>query len=69
MIDDGELITYMQQQEHTSRVFPLRVAETRRLLTLPNNNLPTFSDEINPRYWFQPSDFVSATTASSVGED
>lgn len=69
MIDDGELITYMQQQEHTSRAFPLRVVGTRRLLALPNDNLPAFSDEKNPRYWFQPSDFVSATTSSSAGVD
>jgi hypothetical protein len=69
MIDDGELIAYMQQQEHTSRAFPLRGAEARRLLVLPNHNLPAFSDEKNPRYWFQPRDFFSAPMDSAVTGD
>lgn len=69
MIDDGELIAYMQQQVHTSSVFPLHGTEAKRLLVLPNHNLPVFSDEKNPRYWFQPSDFFSATTGSSASGD
>jgi len=69
MIDDGELIAYMQQQEHTSRAFPLRGTEEKRLLVLPNHNLPAFSDEKNPRYWFQPSEFFSATAVSSASGD
>lgn len=57
MIDDGELIAYMKQQEHTNSAFPLRSAGVKRILTIPNHNLPAFSDEKNPRYWFQPNDF------------
>ena len=57
MIDDGELIAYMQEQEHTRHAFPLYGAEAKRFLTLPNSNLPASSDEKNPRYWFQVSDF------------
>lgn len=66
MIDDGELITYMHQQEHTNRAFPLRGNESTRLLVLPNHNLPAFSDEKNPRYWFQPSDFLPATDSIAI---
>lgn len=60
MIDDGELIEYIQQHKYTSRAFPLQGAEDLRLLVIPNNNLPVFSDDKNLRYWFQPSDFVAA---------
>ncbi len=69
MIDDGELIAYMQQQVHTSSVFPLHGTEAKLLLVLPNHNIPAFSDEKNPRYWFQPSDFLSVTTDSSATGD
>lgn len=65
MIDDGELIAYMQQQEHTKRAFPLRDSGERRFLVLPNENLPDFSDEKNTRYWFQPSDFLTTTDSSA----
>lgn len=58
MIDDGELLTYMREQEHTRRAFPLHENRNARFLTIPNHNLPYFSDEKNPRYWFQPEDFV-----------
>lgn len=68
MIDDGEFIAYMQQHEHTSRAFPLRRAETKRILEIPNNYLPDFSDEKNTRYWFQPSDF-SVTTDLATTDD
>lgn len=60
MIDDGELLAYMQQQEHTRHAFPLAGSGSKRLLKLPNANLPDFSDEKNTRYWFQPNDFVPA---------
>lgn len=68
MIDDGELIAYMQQQEHTSHAFPLRGDKEKRLLILPNHNLPAFADEKNPRYWFQPSDFYATTDFSSSSD-
>lgn len=68
MIDDGEFIAYMQQQEHTSRAFPLRRAETKRILEIPNNYLPDFSNEKNTRYWFQPSDFSVATDFPATGD-
>jgi len=57
MIDDGELIAYMQEQEHTRHAFPLDGVEAKRFLTLPNSNLPASSGEKNSRYWFQPNDF------------
>lgn len=66
MIDDGELIAYMQEQEHTRHAFPLFGTEGKRFLALPNANLPSSSDEKNPRYWFQSSDFFSATDSSAV---
>jgi hypothetical protein len=69
MIDDGEFIAYMQQQEHTRYAFPLGGAVGKRFLALPNANLPDFSDEKNARYWFQPSDFFSPTTDSSATAD
>lgn len=64
MIDDGELLAHMQQHEHTSRAFPLRASEAKRILVIPNHYLPDFSNEENTRYWFQASDFVSATDGS-----
>ncbi|WP_331350970.1 hypothetical protein [Cellvibrio sp. UBA7671] len=69
MIDDGELIAYMQEQEHTRHAFPLSGAEPKRFLTLPNSNLPALSDEKNPRYWFQSSDFVVQDSASSPAQN
>lgn len=57
MIDDGDLLAYMQQQEHTLHAFPLLRLAKKRLLMIPNHNLPDFSDEKNSRYWFQPDDF------------
>lgn len=60
MIDGGELIAYMQQQEHTRHAFPLNGSGNKRFLSLANANLPDFSDEKNTRYWFQPSDFEPA---------
>lgn len=58
MIDGGEILAYMQQQEHTRHAFPLQRLDEKRLLIIPNLDLPDASDEKNSRYWFQPSDFV-----------
>lgn len=66
MIDDGDLLVYMQEQEHTRYAFPLSSTRPQRFLALPNVNLPALSDEKNPRYWFQASDFFSA--AGSVAD-
>ncbi|WP_053094191.1 ABC transporter substrate-binding protein [Cellvibrio sp. pealriver] len=60
MIDDGELLAYMQQHEHTRRAFPLQATVVKRLLVVPNHYLPDFADEKNARYWFQPGDFSLA---------
>lgn len=57
MIDDGELLEYMKEHEHTSIAFPLN-SSSKRMLVIPNNYLPDFSNENDPRYWFQPTDFV-----------
>lgn len=57
MIDDGEFIAFMQKHPHTQLAFPLSKVAYKRLFLLPNNSLPLFTDEKNPRYWFQPSDF------------
>lgn len=65
MIDDGDLLAYMQQQEHTRYAFPLRGLDKKRLLIIPNPNLPDASDEKNSRYWFQSGDFLALDSASS----
>ncbi len=57
MIDDGELLSHMQQHVHTKRAFPLASSKLRRLITLKNNDFPHAQDSTNPRYWFQPQDF------------
>ena len=57
MIDDGELLEYMEQHMHTRHAFPLKGGTPKHLLVLPNHYLPEFSNETNPRYWFQPTDF------------
>lgn len=63
MIDDGELITYMREQEHTRRAFPLHENRSTRFLMIPNHNLPDYSDEKNPRYWVLPGDFTPIADA------
>ncbi|HEY0891615.1 MAG TPA: hypothetical protein VGE32_01085 [Cellvibrio sp.] len=65
MIDDGDLLAYMQEQEHTRYAFPLRGLDKKRLLIIPNPNLPDASDEKNSRYWFQSGDFLALDSASS----
>lgn len=57
MIDDGDLLSYIQQQEHTRHAFSQTKIAERHFLMIPNHNLPDFSDEKNSRYWFQPDDF------------
>ncbi|WP_062062407.1 transporter substrate-binding domain-containing protein [Cellvibrio sp. OA-2007] len=57
MIDEGELLAYMKLHEHTRGAFPLGGTTPKRLLVIPNNYLPDFSNESDLRYWFQPSDF------------
>lgn len=59
MIDDGELLVHMQQHQHTRRAFPLIANTPRRLLEIPNNQLPDAETFNEPRYWFQASDFVA----------
>lgn len=58
MIDEGELALHLQQHPHTSRAFPLTPIIHKRLLYIPNYNLPDFADVHNSRYWFQPADFI-----------
>jgi hypothetical protein len=65
MIDDGELFAYMREQEHTRRAFPLHDQRNTRFLMIPNHDLPEFSDEQNPRYWFLPSDFLAVPDTES----
>lgn len=60
MIDDGDLLAYMKAHEHTSIAFPLK-SSSKRMLVIPNNYLPEFSNETDTRYWFQASDFVDAS--------
>lgn len=59
MIDDGELVAHLQQHPHTLRAFPLVSNNNRRFITIENFYLPDFADEKNPRYWFQPDDFMA----------
>ena len=62
MIDDGELIAYLKEHEYTSGAFPLVDDNVSQLLMVSNPYLPSSSDEKNPRYWFQPSDFASSAS-------
>ena len=57
MIDDGELLEHMQQQELTRHVFPLRNNTTEQWISIKNPLLNTDTPVTNNRYWFQPEDF------------
>lgn len=58
MIDDGELVSHLQQHPHTLGSFPLASNTKRRFITIANFYLPDFADTKNSRYWFQPEDFM-----------
>ncbi len=57
MIDDGELLAYMQQHPLTAHVFPLYQQNASRWFELHNPLLPVDTDYRNRRYWFVPADF------------
>lgn len=57
MIDDGELLAYMQQHPFTAKVFPLSRENASRWFELHNPLLPVDTDYQNRRYWFVPADF------------
>lgn len=57
MVDDGELLAYMKTHEHTRIAFPL-MSSSKRMLVISNNYLPDFSNENDPRYWLQASEFI-----------
>ncbi len=69
MIDDGELLAYMKQHEHTRDAFPLEGFSSKRLLVIPNNYLPDFSNENDVRYWFQANDFGIVAGSNLTGTD
>lgn len=57
MIDDGELLAHMQQQELTRHVFPLKHSPTDPWISIKNPLLSPDTPVNNSRYWFQPEDF------------
>jgi hypothetical protein len=58
MIDDGELLAYMQQHPFTAKVFPLSAENASRWIELQNPLLPVDTNYQNRRYWFVPADFT-----------
>ncbi len=59
MIDSGEFMAFMHSQALTKSVFPLKLGNNWRVFDLVNGNIPRDTDYQNPRYWFQPEDFVN----------
>lgn len=57
MIDDGELLAHMQQQELTRHVFPLQHHSSDPWISIKNPLLSPDTPVNNSRYWFQPEDF------------
>lgn len=57
MIDDGELLAHMQQQELTRHVFPLQHNSSDPWISIKNPLLSPDTPVQNSRYWFQPQDF------------
>jgi len=57
MIDDGELLAHMQQQELTRHVFPLQHKNSGQWISITNPLLSKDTAVTNSRYWFQPADF------------
>lgn len=60
MIDDGELLTHMQQQELTRHVFPLKHSSADPWISIKNPLLSPDTPVNNSRYWFQPEEFKSS---------
>ena len=60
MIDDGELLLHMQQQELTRHVFPLQHQSTDPWISIQNPLLSPDTPVTNSRYWFQPEDFKTS---------
>jgi len=63
MINNGELLSHMQQHGLTGHVFPLQAHNTKRWLELPNPRLAPSADPTNRRYWFVPADFQGQSKA------
>ena len=61
MIDDGELLAHMQQQELTRHVFPLQHHNSDPWISIKNPLLSPDTPVNNSRYWFQPEDFKTDT--------
>jgi hypothetical protein len=59
MIDDGELMVYMQQHPLTAHIFPLAQTKNTRRINIPNPLLTEDTNYKNSRYWFQPEDFFT----------
>lgn len=57
MIDNGELLSHMQNHLLTGHVFPLSVQPGTRYILIDNPTLSEDTDWKNTRYWFQPSEF------------
>lgn len=60
MIDDGELLEHMQQQELTRHVFPLHHKNVEQWISIQNPLLSSDTPVTNSRYWFQPKDFKTS---------
>jgi hypothetical protein len=59
MINDGELLQHMQQQELTRHVFPLQHQSSDPWINIKNPLLSPDTPVTDGRYWFQPEDFKS----------
>lgn len=59
MIGEGELLVHMQQHNHTQRAFPLKTELPRRVIALPNSQLPDADSFDTARYRFQAHDFTA----------
>lgn len=60
MIDDGELLEHMQQQELTRHIFPLKHHSSDPWISLKNPLLSPDTPVNDSRYWFSPQDFKAA---------
>lgn len=51
MIDDGELLAFMQQHSYTAHIFPLHRFQSSTFIELKNPWLPLDTPIKDPRYW------------------
>lgn len=65
LVENGEILHYMQQHELTSHVFPLNKRPPKTILSIDNPLLSQDTPYEDPDLWFQLEEFKSNATSAS----